>query len=122
MPAMVQETAAVVELRAITANKCPVSLHWGPLMAYLACCPGHPSPRLQVEKHVEKLQKEKEAKAMEKLQVLVPNVGPAVLALALEECAHDVDHAVVMLRRFQVAKGKELSTIHKVRRSCPTTP
>ena len=48
------------------------------------------------------------------VQVLMPSESPAVLSLALSDCAYDVDRAVIMLRRFQVAKVKELRELEKV--------
>lgn len=47
-------------------------------------------------------------------QALVPGLDSAVLSLALGENGWDVDRAVVMLRRFQVAKGHELRALEKV--------
>lgn len=47
-------------------------------------------------------------------QALVPNLGQAVLALALAECGWDAERAVVLLRRFQGARIKELHALEKV--------
>jgi hypothetical protein len=57
---------------------------------------------VQVAKHMEKQQKEKEARAMERLHLLLPALGPTVRAVALQECNWDEERALTMLRRFQV--------------------
>ncbi|KAI7841757.1 hypothetical protein COHA_004623 [Chlorella ohadii] len=69
-----------------------------------------------VAKHLEKQQKEKEARAMERLHLLLPALGPTVRAVALQQCNWDEEKALTMLRRFQVAKADELSKLHKERR------
>ncbi|PRW57929.1 RNA-binding 25 [Chlorella sorokiniana] len=69
-----------------------------------------------VAKHLEKQQKEKEARAMERLHLLLPALGPTVRAVALQQCNWDEERALTMLRRFQVAKVDELSKLHKERR------
>eukprot|EP01026_Neomeris_dumetosa_P017921 TRINITY_DN1698_c0_g1_i1.p1 TRINITY_DN1698_c0_g1~~TRINITY_DN1698_c0_g1_i1.p1 ORF type:complete len:509 (-),score=77.12 TRINITY_DN1698_c0_g1_i1:1351-2715(-) len=69
-----------------------------------------------VEKHHAKLQSEKEHAAMEKLQGLMPQMGTTVKALALQESAWDVDAAVALLRRFQVACADDLAAIYKKRK------
>lgn len=69
-----------------------------------------------VAKHMEKQQKEKERRAMERLHLLLPALGPTVRAVALQECNWDEERALTMLRRFQVAKADELSKLHKERR------
>ncbi|PSC69161.1 RNA-binding 25 [Micractinium conductrix] len=69
-----------------------------------------------VAKHLEKQQKEKEQRAMERLHLLLPALGPTVRAIALQECNWDEERALTMLRRFQVAKTDELSKLHKERR------
>lgn len=69
-----------------------------------------------VAKHLEKQQKEKETRAMERLHLLLPALGPTVRALALQKCYWDEERALTMLRRFQVAKVDDLSKLHKERR------
>ncbi|KAL4433824.1 hypothetical protein ABPG75_000265 [Micractinium tetrahymenae] len=69
-----------------------------------------------VAKHLEKQQKEKERRAMERLHLLLPALGPTVRAVALQECNWDEERALTMLRRFQVAKADDLSKLHKERR------
>jgi len=62
-----------------------------------------PAPaRPQVAKHMEKQQKEREARAMERLHLLLPALGPTVRAVALQQCNWDEEKALTMLRRFQV--------------------
>jgi hypothetical protein len=78
-------------------------------------CPTAPPPNPQVAKHMDKLQQEKEHKAAEKLQALMPQLGPSVRALALQECQWDIDRAVLLLRRFSVAHSDELRVLQKVR-------
>eukprot|EP00887_Chlorella_sp_A99_P003746 scaffold7.g3746.t1 len=80
--------------------------------------PNMPDNRGQsmVAKHLEKQQKEKENKAMEKLKLLAPQLGPAVRAMALQECDWSEDKAVVMLRRFQVGTVEELLKLQKERK------
>ena len=51
---------------------------------------------------MEKQQKDKEARAMERLHLLLPTLGTAVRALALQQCGWDEERALTMLRRFQV--------------------
>ena len=51
---------------------------------------------------MEKQQKQKEARAMERLHLLLPALGPTVRAVALEQCGWDEEKALTMLRRFQV--------------------
>lgn len=51
---------------------------------------------------MEKQQKEKEARAMERLHLLLPALGPTVRAVALQQCNWDEEKALTMLRRFQV--------------------
>lgn len=74
-----------------------------------------PSPA-QVAKHLDKLQKEKEERGLEKLRALAPTLGGALRATALEECQWDEERALHLLRRFQVAHADELGTILKARR------
>ena len=52
---------------------------------------------------MEKQQKDKEARAMERLHLLLPTLGTAVRALALQQCGWDEERALTMLRRFQVS-------------------
>ena len=56
---------------------------------------------------MEKQQKDKEARAMERLHLLLPTLGTAVRALALQQCGWDEERALTMLRRFQVGAGTQ---------------
>ena len=70
-----------------------------------------PFGRPQVAKHLEKQQKEKEARAMERLHLLLPALGPTVRAVALQQCNWDEEKALTMLRRFQVGSQAALSLL-----------
>ncbi len=67
-----------------------------------------------VQRHLNQLQAEKEALAMQKLGALMPGFGAPVRALALKEAVQDVDTALSLLRAFQTAHVKELHGLHKV--------
>eukprot|EP00877_Chromochloris_zofingiensis_P010773 jgi/Chrzof1/594/Cz01g21190.t1 len=69
-----------------------------------------------VQKHLEKLQQEKEVAALEKLAALMPQMGSMVRALALAECGWDVDEALGMLRQFQVSHLDKLDALSKKRK------
>ena len=71
-------------------------------------------PDLQVQKHAAKVQQEKEAKAMEKVGALMPQIGRLVHALALEECSWDVERAVLLLRQFHADNVDKLAGLLKV--------
>eukprot|EP00775_Hariotina_reticulata_P007910 gene7910-8106_t len=71
-----------------------------------------------VQQHLDRMQQQKETVAMEKLRVLMPQLGDMVRAMALANADWDVDQAVNMLRSFQVAhldKKKKKSSRHKER-------
>jgi hypothetical protein len=68
-----------------------------------------------VAKHLEKLQKEKEQVAMERLRVLAPRLAPAVRAVALQECDWEADRALEALQAFQAAKAPELAALQAER-------
>ncbi len=55
---------------------------------------------------------------MDKLVVLLPQLGPAVKALALKETGFSVDDAVRMLEMFQAQNQERLGVILKVGRRC----
>jgi hypothetical protein len=78
--------------------------------------PGEPDNRgpSLAAKHLEKLQAEKEERAMEKLGALMPQMGATVRALALAEVGWDVDAALGTLRSFQVAYLDKLNALAKV--------
>jgi hypothetical protein len=62
------------------------------------------------------MQQQKEAVAMEKLRLLLPQMGDMVRALALARCEWDIDQAVQMLRSFHSANLDKVNQITKVRR------
>lgn len=72
-----------------------------------------PAGSSMVDKHREKLRKEKEDAALDMVRDAVPHVGPAVCVLALEGTAWDAEDAVHLLRGFQDDKANELATIQQ---------
>ena len=72
---------------------------------------------MQVQQHLDRMQQQKEAVAMEKLRVLMPQLGDVVRALALSKADWDLDLAVNMLRSFQVAHLDKINILNKVRNS-----
>ena len=64
---------------------------------------------LQVAKHFQKLQQEKEEAARVKLQALMPQFGQKVRNAALEESGFIPEKAALLLRRFHVANASKLS-------------
>lgn len=69
---------------------------------------------VQVQQHLDRMQQQKEAVAMEKLRALMPQLGDVVRALALAKADWDIDLAVNMLRSFQVAHLDKLNTLKNV--------
>jgi hypothetical protein len=65
---------------------------------------------------MDRMQQQKEAVAMEKLRLLLPQMGDMVRALALARCEWDIDQAVQMLRSFHSANLDKVNQITKVRR------
>lgn len=61
--------------------------------------------------HLDKLQKEKEERGMEKLRLLMPQLSAATHAVALQECNWEQDKAVAMLRLFVAKKAVELKNL-----------
>ena len=68
----------------------------------------------QMQQHAAKLQRAKEDAALKAMRRLLPDMSPTVWVLALEECNWDVEPAVILLNRFNAAKGKEISQMRKV--------
>jgi hypothetical protein len=68
-----------------------------------------------VNRHLEKMQAEKENIAMEKLSALMPQMGAQVRVLALQEAQFDVEHAVQTLRKFATEHEDQLKGLQKVR-------
>ena len=69
-----------------------------------------------VQKHMEKLQIEKENYSMEKLGALMPQLGGMVRALALAETGWNIEQALDLLRRFYANHADKLKTMNKVGR------
>jgi hypothetical protein len=69
---------------------------------------------VQIQRHTERLQKEKEAAALSHIREQLPDVSPAVLALALQEVRWEVASAVDLVQRFLRARGLQLAEIQKV--------
>ncbi len=77
---------------------------------------------MQVQKHMDLMQQQKETAAMDKLRQLMPQMGDMVRALALAKADWDIDQAVAMLRSFQVAHLDKVNTLNKVGvATCPST-
>jgi hypothetical protein len=70
---------------------------------------------MQVQKHQQKVQQDKEDAAVEKLASLMPQMGSMARALALTKTNWDVEAALSMLRQFQVACLEKLNVVTKVR-------
>jgi hypothetical protein len=71
---------------------------------------------LQVKKHHEKMQAEKEAAGIAKLQAALPKLSRAVLAFALQDCSTDAEKALLVLRQFQSDAFDQLAEIQRKRR------
>lgn len=69
-----------------------------------------------VDKHREKLRKEKEDAALEAVRRAVPSVGTAVCVLALEGTKWDSDAALQLLSGFVNDKADDLAAIQEKRR------
>lgn len=69
-----------------------------------------------VQKHMDLMQQQKEAAAMDKLRQLMPQLGDMVRALALSKAEWDIDQAVAMLRSFQVSHLDKVNTLNKRRK------
>lgn len=70
---------------------------------------------MQVQRHTERLQKEKEEAAVSKIKEELPSVSPAVLALALQEAKWEVPPAVELVQLFLSVRGVQLTELQKVR-------
>lgn len=79
--------------------------------------PNMPDARGQsmVAKHADKLQQEKEERAMTKLAALMPRLSKATHAVALQECGWDDELALTMLRQFESAKAQDLEVLRQKR-------
>lgn len=74
-----------------------------------------PLPLPQVQKHTERLQKEKEEAAMSQIKEELPSISPAVLALALQEAQWEVVPAIQLVQMFLNVRGIQLAELQKVR-------
>lgn len=72
-------------------------------------------PSGQVQKHTEKLQREKEDAAFKNLSASFPDLGKTVLAHALQECNWEADQALKLLERFHSAAADILENLKQVR-------
>ncbi len=72
----------------------------------------------QVQKHTDRLQKEREEAAMSQIKLELPSVSPAVLALALQETKWEVGPAVQLVQLFVSVQGVQLANLQKVRLTC----
>ena len=68
----------------------------------------------QVEKHREKLQKEKEVVVLEKLRLEFPGLPLSVMRLASQEVDWDEGPAAALLGRFQEAAKIQLASLAEV--------
>lgn len=69
---------------------------------------------MQVQKHMDLMQQQKETAAMDKLRQLMPQMGDMVRALALSKADWDIDQAVSTLRSFQVSHLDKVNMLNKV--------
>ncbi|KAG2442705.1 hypothetical protein HXX76_002788 [Chlamydomonas incerta] len=69
-----------------------------------------------VQQHAEKMALEKEQNALQKLAVLLPQLGFFSRLMALRETDWDVDRALLLLRRFVAENDLKLKVIHKKRK------
>lgn len=71
---------------------------------------------VQVKKHHDKMQAEKEAAGIAKLQATLPKLSRAVLAFALQDCSTDAEKALLVLRQFQSDAFDQLADIQRKKR------
>ncbi|EFJ51906.1 hypothetical protein VOLCADRAFT_120332 [Volvox carteri f. nagariensis] len=69
-----------------------------------------------VQLHAEQMQLEKEKTALQKLSILLPQLGFFVRVVALRETNWDVDKALALLRRFVAENDLKLKALQKKRR------
>lgn len=77
---------------------------------------GHVYYCMQVKRHHDKLQAEKEAAGIAKLQSSLPKVAKPVLAYALQDSQLDAEKALLVLRQFQSETFDELNDIQQRRK------
>ena len=69
----------------------------------------------QVQKHTDRLQKEKEEAALHQIRDELPSVSPAVLVLALQETKWEVGSAVQLVQLFISVQGVQMAKLQGVR-------
>ncbi|KAG2450160.1 hypothetical protein HYH02_000262 [Chlamydomonas schloesseri] len=69
-----------------------------------------------VQQHAERMQQEKEQNSLQKLAVLLPQLGFFSRLMALQETDWDVDRALGLLRKFVAENDLKLKAIHKKRK------
>lgn len=69
-----------------------------------------------VQRHAERMKLEKEQNALQKLSILLPQLGFFTRIMALRETGWDVDKALTLLRAFSAEKEVQLKVLHKKRR------
>lgn len=72
-----------------------------------------------VQRHAERMKLEKEQNAVQKLSILLPQLGFFTRIMALRETDWDVDKALVLLRAFSAEKEVQLKVLSKVRGARP---
>ena len=72
---------------------------------------------LQVKRHHDKLQAEKEAAGITKLQGALPKLAKPVLAYALQDSQLDAEKALLVLRQFQSEAFDELAAVQQRRKN-----
>jgi hypothetical protein len=98
---------------AVAACVCMWGQHWDRTERWMHA--GLLPCSLQVQQHLDRMQQQKEAAAMERLRTLMPQMGDVVRALALSKADWDLDQAVSMLRSFQVAHLDKVNNLNKAR-------
>ncbi|GLC44339.1 hypothetical protein PLESTB_000480600 [Pleodorina starrii] len=69
-----------------------------------------------VQLHAEQMQMEKEKNALQKLAILLPQLGFFARVMALRETNWDVDKALALLRRFVAENDLKLKSLQKKRK------
>ena len=69
---------------------------------------------MQVQKHRDKLQKEKEAALLQSLRPVLPHLPAAVLRLAAQEGQWELEPTVAILELFQTACQQQLRELAEV--------
>ena len=67
-----------------------------------------------MQKHADKLQQEKEENSMASIKGEMPNISPAVLALALQEARWEVPAAIQLVSLFLQGCGIQLEDLKQV--------